>query len=126
MSSVGDEPIADVARAIRDAGKSLPVSASSASGWPRSLLEERTLLNERPRAQHAAHEVRRRIGDESLGREDRGQDIAPPAAADQDLAAAVSGAFKQKDAMAGARREDRRHQPRGAGANDDDQGSADE
>ena len=115
-----------MSRARFDTGKSLPVSGFEREWLVEVALEEGTLLNERPRSQHAAHEVRRRIGDESLWREDRGQDIAPPAAADQDLTAAVSGAFKQDDAMAGARRENRRHQPRSTRANDDDQGSADE
>ena len=42
-----------------------------------------------------------RVGDEAFGREHRRQDVAAAAAADQDLAAAVFGAFDQRDARAG-------------------------
>ena len=81
------------------------------------VLEEGVLLAQRPRPQHAAQHVRRRVGDEPIGRRHSGEHVAAAAAADQDLAAAVPGALDQGDARAGGRGERGSHQSRGAGAN---------
>jgi hypothetical protein len=81
-------------------------------------LEEGALFGERPRFEHRPHQVRPRLADETIGREHRGQDVAASATADQDLAAAVGGSFEKRRVGAAFGREDRRHQPGCAGAND--------
>ena len=76
------------------------------------VLEERALLVQRPGAQHAAQQVRRRVGDEAIGCEHRGQHVAAAAAADQDLAAAVLGPFDQHGLRAAPRQRRPRRAPR--------------
>ena len=58
-------------------------------------FEERDLLAERPRAHDAAQQMRRRVGDKARLVEPRGKDVAASAAADQNLAAAVSSCVRR-------------------------------
>ena len=81
-------------------------------------LEEFALFVQRPRAQHAAQQVRRRIGDEAFRSQHRRQHVASSAAADQDLAAAVLGAFDERDSRAARGCECGRDQTRGARTDD--------
>ena len=74
-------------RALCDFGKSLRDSVSSTSGSVELALEECDLLVKRPRADDAAEQMRRRIGDKARLVDLRGQDVAASAAADQNLAA---------------------------------------
>ena len=114
---VGDQPVANVARAVRSR-KQLAGFFLERQRDLEIALEELALLVQRPGAQHAAQQVRRRIGDEALGRQHRRQHVASAAAADQDLAAAILGAFEQHDLRAAGRCERGRDQTRGACTDD--------
>ena len=104
--------------ALFDRGNSLPDSSSSASGICRSSSKKARCSCSGHGAQHAAQQVGRRVGDESIGRQHRGQHVASAAAADQDLAAAVLRAFDQRRRARRVRRgECGGDQPGGAGAN---------
>ncbi len=72
-------------------------------------LEEGDLLAQRPGAQHLSERVRGGIGHEPRLVDARRQDVAAPAAADQDLAPAVGRALEQQRLGVGRGREDRRH-----------------
>ena len=78
------QPVAHVARPIR-LREQLAGFLFERQRNVQVVLEKRALLVERPRLQHAAHQVRRRVGDEAFGRQDRGQDVAAAAAADEDF-----------------------------------------
>ena len=87
---------------------------------PYALLEERTLLCERPRKQDLPQRVGRRRGDELRRRQMRREHVAAPSAADQDLAAAVRRPLEQHDPTRAGRRVDRRDEPCRARADHDD------
>ena len=89
-----EQTVADLARAIRR-GKELPGLRLGRQRDAGVALQELPLLRERPREQHAAQQVRRGVGHEPLGLRGGGQHVAAPAAADQDLAAAVARALEQ-------------------------------
>ena len=113
------KPIADIAGAL-GCRKELCRFDLLDKRQPELALEERHLLPERPRANDSTDEVRRRVAHEPRFVEARREDIAAPAAADQDLAAAVSRALEKKCVGAGGSSENRRHRPGRAGADDDD------
>ncbi len=85
---------------------------------PHLLLEELPLLGQRPGEQDLPQCVRRGAGDEPARLKLRGKDVAPPAAADQDLAPAVAGTFEEQHPPAPAYSEDRGRQPSGSGTHD--------
>src|SRR6185436_19349706 len=88
-------------------------------------LEELDLLLERPGPQDPPQQRRRRTRHEAREVRPRGKDVAPPSAADQDLAPAVGGGLDQGSsgafALQGTARggEEGRDRSRGAGADDD-------
>ena len=112
-----DEAVANVLGAVRPR-KQLARLRFERQGNAEIVLEERALLVQRPRSQHAAHQVGRRIGDETLGSQHRRQHVAAPAAADQDLAAAIGRAFDQRDVGAVRRSKRRCDEPSRAAADD--------
>ena len=117
-SRVRDQAVANVPRAI-GSRKQLAGLLLERQWNVEIALEELALLVQRPRAQHAAQQVGRRIGDEALGCQHRRQHVAAAAAADQDLAAAILGAFEQRDGCARRGGKGRGDQTSRAGANDD-------
>ena len=91
------------------------------AGSPKSLLEERNPCSaKRPRINKPAQQVWRGVGDEARLIDLGGENVAAPAAADQDLAPAVGRSFEEKRFRPRPGCEDCRHRPGGAGAYDDD------
>jgi hypothetical protein len=112
------EAVAHLPAAVRD-GKKLARVGLQRQRDSGLLLEEAALLGERPRAEDLAQRVGRGIGDETTGIEGGRENVAPPAAADQDFPAAIARAFEQQDAAVAGGREDGRQEAGGAGAEDD-------
>ena len=98
-----DERIAHHARAIGDR-EQLTGFRLEHQWQSHRLLEELTLLAQWPAAEDLAHDVGRRCGDEPGLVERPGQDVAPAAAGDEDLAPAVAGSFQQQRPGARGRR----------------------
>jgi hypothetical protein len=113
-----DQAIPHVACAVR-AGKELPGLGLQRQRNSDLFLEEPPLGGEGPRAQDAAQQGCRRVGDEALGRQHRRQDVASAAATDQDLPAAVGGALDHHHRSGPLGREDGSHEASRAGAHDD-------
>src|SRR4029453_13663267 len=89
------QTLTNVAGAI-GLGKELAGFLLERQGNAEIALEECALLRERPCLEHAAHQMRRRVGDETLGCQNRWENVASAAAADQNLAAAVCGALEER------------------------------
>src|SRR4029077_6512194 len=106
----GEELVAYLAGAVRD-GEELPRLRLQRQRDAGLLREEAALGVERPGGEDLAQRVGRRVGDEPPGIDRRGEDVAPPAAADQDLPPAVGSALKEEDAAFSRGREDRRQEP---------------
>ena len=107
-----------------EAGKSLPLSSSSRSGIPRSSSKKRRTLGQRPGAQDLRQGVGRAVGDEVAGIGVRRQDVAPAAAADQDLLAGALAAFQQEHRTRAARSPERSHKTGRASADNHDRFSS--
>ena len=83
-------------------------------------FKERDLLPERPRSDELAEKMGRGFRDETRFVEPGRQDVASPAAADEDLAPAVAGALEEERLDTRRGGEDRRHRPGRARADHDD------
>ena len=113
------QAIAHVARALRR-GKELRRLYLLDERQSELALEEGDLLPQRPRSHDPADEVRWSLADEARFVELGWKDVAPAAAADEDLASAVGGALDEEGLGARSRGEDRRHRARRARADHDD------
>ena len=114
-----EETVPDLSRAVRNREELARLGLQS-QGDARLLLEEPPLLGERPRGEDLPQRVGRGIRDEPRRIGHGGQDVAPPAAADQDLASTVASPLENQDAATPPRGEDGRDEPRGARAEDED------
>ena len=114
-----NEPVAYVAGPVR-AGKQLAALGLECQRGTDIFLEEAHHLRKRPRSKHPAQQARRRIGNEALGSERGRQHVAPAAATDQDLAAAVCGPLQQEHRSRPVGRGDCRHQAGCTGTDHDD------
>ena len=99
-------------------GKSLPVSASSLSGTPRSASKKRRTSASGQAASTFRTRFGRAIADEIGVRRLAGEHVAAPAAADQDLLAGAIAALQQQHGTRAGRGMDRGHQARRARADD--------
>src|SRR5439155_9883126 len=112
-----DQPVAHVPRATRDR-KQLTGPLLKCEWGAHVAFEELALPNKGPRPQHSAEEMDRRIGNESVGFKRNGENVAPAAAADQDLAPAVSRPLDDGN-RGSLRGEYCSHKPRGTGTDYD-------
>ncbi len=115
---VREEAIAHVSRLVRG-GEELRRLDLLHEGNAEARFEEGALLGQWPGPHELAQEVGRRVGDEARLVEVRGEDVAAPAAADEDLPAAVARPFEKERLRAGGGGENRRHRSRRAGADHD-------
>ena len=113
------EPIAHVARLVRG-GEPLAGVRFEGQGQRQVVLEEAAHVGQRPRSQQAPEYGGRRVGDEPLGLDGRRQDIAPAAAADQDLPAAIGRALEDHHGRRPLGREQGGDEACGPGADHDD------
>jgi hypothetical protein len=116
---VVDEPVAHVAGAVAH-GEELAGLLLTHEGDAERLLEEPALLGERPGAEQLAHAVGRGGGDVSPLVHRRGEDVAAPSPADQDLSAAILRALDDHDLAPPLRGVDRRHETGRPAADHDD------
>jgi hypothetical protein len=121
LRRASDSSPSRTSRALCDAGKSFADSTSSSSRMPTSCSKNATCA-----ASGQLRTILRNVfGEESVTKRDSstrepGQHVAPPPAADEDLAPTISGALEQHRLGAAARGEDRRHGAGRAGPEDDD------
>ena len=88
-----DQPVAHVPRATRER-EQLSRLLLERERNAHVAFEELALCDEGPRPQHPAEEMCGGIGDESVGFERDRENVAPAAAADQDLAPAVGSSAR--------------------------------
>jgi len=116
---VRKQPVANVARFVRQR-EQLRRLRLLGKRQPNLILEERDLFSERPRAKNLPQHVARRIGDESRFVDAHRKNVAPSAAADENLAAAVTRSLEKRGLGAARGGKDRGHRTGRTRANDDD------
>src|SRR5690606_10366241 len=102
-------------------GEELPRFGLEDQWQAEAILEEAPLFGERPGEEDLAERVRRGGGVVVRRVEAGGEDIAATAAADEDLATPIAGAFEEQDPSALLRGEARRHQTGSPGPGHHDQ-----
>ena len=105
-----DQPVANIARPVRGRGRACRIPAPVPTAAPGPARKRRAAPRAAHETQHLRERVGRRGGKELLRRSLRGEHVAAPAAADQDLAAAVRSALDEQRVRSRARGEERRHQ----------------
>src|SRR5690606_6400454 len=116
---VAHQAITDVAGLVRD-GEELAGLGFEREGNVERGLEEVLLLGQRPASEQVPHGGGGRRSDVARGVELGGKDVAAPATADEDLAAAVPGALEQHHFPSATCGMDGGHEARSAGADYDD------